>query len=47
MGWAHGSDLGLGRRPKLHGMQALMPGLGSPCPALKLLKTVTLRSWFC
>ena len=25
MGWAHGSDLGLGRRPKLHGMQGVGP----------------------
>jgi hypothetical protein len=26
MGWAHGADLGWGRRPKLHGMQALTAG---------------------
>jgi hypothetical protein len=24
MGWAHGSDLGWGRGPKLHGMQGVM-----------------------
>jgi hypothetical protein len=23
MGWAHGADLGWGRRPKLHGMQGV------------------------
>jgi hypothetical protein len=37
MGWAPGSDLGWGRRPKLHGMQGVsIPTVRLPLPILPI-----------
>jgi hypothetical protein len=44
VGWAHGSDLGWGRKPKLHGMQGVSRLISSPDLALETQTARNLRA---